>query len=111
MYIYSFKKHIYIYIAYVYICLLYISDHSYTQVCIEGDTCTDGSETQPYYTMDVMKISTVGHCFDRMCCVAHCNKQYATHYCSCLIVCRLMNFTEALIQLIDHSDFTQSDIV
>ena len=59
---YTFGKnytHVYIYI-YIYkytpICLLYMLDNSYTRVCIEGDRCTDVSETLPDYNMDGMAI-------------------------------------------------------
>ena len=49
----STHVHIYHIHIYIHICLLYISDHSHTQVCIEGGSCPDGCETQPYYRMDV----------------------------------------------------------
>ena len=54
--------HVYIYIyKYTPICLLYMSDKSYTRVCIEGDRCTDVSETLPYHKMDGMTIFLLLH--------------------------------------------------
>ena len=50
----------YIY-KYTPIWLLYMSDKSYTWVCIEGDRCTDVSETLPYYKMDGMAIFLLLH--------------------------------------------------
>ena len=54
--------YIYIYMyKYTPICLLYMLDKSYTRVCIEGDRCTDVSETLPYYKMDGMAIFLLLH--------------------------------------------------
>ena len=50
----------YIY-KYTPIWLLYMSDKSYTWVCIEGDRCTDVSESLPYYKMDGMAIFLLLH--------------------------------------------------
>ena len=50
----------YIY-KYTPMCLLYMSDKSYTRVCIEGDRCTDVSESLPYYKMDGMAIFLLLH--------------------------------------------------
>ena len=49
----------YIY-KYTPICLLYMSDKSYTRVCIEGDRCTDVSESL-HNKMDGMAIFLLLH--------------------------------------------------
>ena len=100
--------YIYIYI-YIHICLLYISDHSHTQVCIEGGSCPDGCETQPYYRMDVWQYL---HWWTLLWLYAlsHCKKNHVSHCCNCMTICRLRSFIEALIQLTTHSDITQSHI-
>ena len=102
MYIYTIH-------IYIHICLLYISDHSHTQVCIEGGSCPDGCETQPYYRMDVWQYL---HWWTLLWLYAlsHCKKNHVSHCCNCMTICRLRSFIEALIQLTTHSDITQSHI-
>ena len=105
----STHVHIYHIHIYIHIGLLYISDHSHTQVCIEGGSCTDGSETQPYYRMDVWQYL---HWWTLLWLYAlsHCKKNHVSHCCNCMTICRLRSFIEALIQLTTHSDITQSHI-
>ena len=92
----------YIYTIYIHICLLYKSDHSHTQVCIEGGSCPDGCETQPYYRMDVWQYL---HWWTLLWLYAlsHCKKNHVSHCCNCMTICRLRSFIEALIQLTTHT--------